>query len=124
MNDTDDHTTKFDKPKWTVVWIIILAGIIANFYFSNQILAIRLVGWLLLIILAGLVASQTQKGRQAVEFVREAQMEMRKVTWPSRQETVQTTLIVMLMVVITALILWVADSILLWLISFLTGQRG
>jgi preprotein translocase subunit SecE len=51
-------------------------------------------------------------------------MEMRKVVWPTREETMQTTLVVAGMVIILALLLWGMDSLLVWLIGWLTGQRS
>ena len=74
--------------------------------------------------IAGFVASRTKKGRLAVDFFRDARMELRKVVWPKREETVQTTLVVVAMVIVLALILWGMDGILVWAIGWLTGQRG
>ena len=51
-------------------------------------------------------------------------VELRKVVWPTRQETIQTTLIVVAMVVVAALILWGLDKVFFWLVAWLTGQRG
>jgi preprotein translocase subunit SecE len=51
-------------------------------------------------------------------------MEVRKVVWPSRQETIQTTLVVFVMVLIMALVLWLYDMGLMWIVRTLTGQGG
>ncbi len=51
-------------------------------------------------------------------------MEVRKVVWPSRQETLQTTLIVMVMVLVLGLILWLFDMMLTGILRFLTGHGG
>ncbi|MEA2094042.1 MAG: preprotein translocase subunit SecE, partial [Pseudomonadota bacterium] len=48
--------------------------------------------------------------------------EVRRVVWPSRQETVQTTLVVLLMVLLVGIFLWLLDMVLLWAIQILTGQ--
>ena len=55
-----------------------------------------------------------------LSYVRDTQIEVRKVVWPSRQETVQTTMIVLLMVMVVALILWAFDSLLGWAVRALT----
>jgi preprotein translocase SecE subunit len=57
-------------------------------------------------------------------FLKEIRNELSKIVWPSRQETLQITLIVMFMVLITGLFLWGVDSMVLWLIGELTGTRG
>ena len=68
-----------------------------------------------------LIVSQTLKGRQAIDFVREAQVEVRKIVWPTRQETTQTTLFVIIVVIIFAILLWVLD---LGLSSSIQGLIG
>jgi len=73
--------------------------------------------------IAGGMALLTKKGKASLEFAREARIEMRKVIWPTRHETLQTTLIVALITLVMSLILWGIDSILVRLISFITGLR-
>ncbi len=63
---------------------------------------------------AAVIAFQTSQGRKAWDFIQEARMELRKVVWPTRQEVIQTTLLIIAMVVITSLLLWAVDSFLLW----------
>ncbi len=62
----------------------------------------------------------TTVGKQLFEFAQEAKAELLKVVWPNRQETVQTTTIVMVMVGVTGFILWGIDSIMMWAIAKLT----
>lgn len=119
-----ENQPKFDIFKWLIVGILIAGGIAANSYFGSQSAALRLAGWLILVCIAIVVAFQTKQGRQIWSFIQDARMELRKVVWPTRQEVIQTTLLVIAMVVITALFLWAVDSFLLWGIGFLTGQRG
>lgn len=116
--------TSLDWLKWSFVLFLIIAGLIANYYYNTQPWPLRLLGWLLLLVIASVVALQTKQGKQALEFARESRMELRKVFWPTRQETIQTTLVVAAMVIVLALILWGVDSLLMWLIGWLTGQRG
>jgi len=49
---------------------------------------------------------------------------VRKVVWPTRQETVQTTLVVMVVVIIIAIFLWILDMALGGIVSWVMGQRG
>lgn len=110
-----------ERLKWAVVFILVVAGIIANYYFSHKLsLPIRLSGWLILALIAASVAATTVKGKKTIAFMQDARIELRKVVWPTRQETIQTTLIVVVIVTIAAVILWLLDSLLLWVINLIT----
>jgi len=117
-------SSKFDWIKWLAVIFLLIAGIIVNYYYNYQPWPLRLLGWIFLLAIVGAIALQTHIGKQALIFVRESRMELRKVYWPTKQETMQTTLFIGLIVVILALFLWGVDYILVWLIGWLTGQRG
>ncbi|MEO8401568.1 MAG: preprotein translocase subunit SecE [Gammaproteobacteria bacterium] len=121
--ETQQETT-FDWLKWLVIVILVVAGIVANYYYSTQPWPLRLLAWLFLLSIVTAIALQTRQGKLALSFARESRIELRKVFWPTRQETLQTTLFVAVMVVILALVLWGIDSMLMWLIGWLTGQRG
>ncbi len=114
----------FDSIKWIAVVIVLLAGSYANYHYSEVSLAIRLAIGIVGFAVMLLLALQTHQGSRFAGFAKSTRMELRKVVWPSRQETVQTTLLVIVMVIITALILWGIDSCLMWAVSWLTGQRG
>ena len=118
------NNTKFDWFKWLVVALLFIAGIAANYYYNYQPWPLRLLAWIALIGVMGFIVLQTRQGKLALDFARESRMELRKVFWPTQQETIQTTLFVAGMVIVLALILWGIDSILMWLIGWLTGQRG
>lgn len=123
LKTEDQGEAGLDWLKWALVFILLLAGLVANHYYSAFSLLVRTLGWLATVGIAAWIASTTQKGKQIVEFFRDSRMELRKVVWPTREETVQTTLVVVVMVVILALILWGMDGILVWLVGWLTGQR-
>lgn len=116
--------SRLDWAKWLISIVLVLAGLIGNHYYSEVLMPVRTLGWLALLFLAGFVASTTQKGRWIVGFFRDSRMELRKVVWPTREETTQTTLVVGAMVIILALVLWGLDGVLVWAIGWLTGQRG
>lgn len=117
---TEAPKSGLDLVKWLVVFAILTSLVVANsvFEFSTLQLAIGLV---VLIPLTGFIAAQTGKGREFLTFAKEAKLEVRKVVWPTRQETNQTTLIVAVVTLIMALILFGLDWVLLKLVSFLTG---
>jgi len=109
---------------WIIVVILIAGGIIANFHYEHVAWAIRTAVGIVLFAVALGLASRTTQGQFAWAFVKGSRTELRKVVWPTRQETVQTTLVVAVMVIITALVLWGFDTLFLWVIGWLTGQRG
>jgi preprotein translocase subunit SecE len=113
-----------DIPLWIAFFILLFAGFIANFHFSNIDWALRVAAGIVLVVILIALALQTAQGKKAWAFIKSARGELRKVVWPTRQETVQTTLVVVVMVIVTAIFLWGVDSLFLWLIGLLTGQRG
>jgi preprotein translocase subunit SecE len=120
----NQNETRFNWLKWSLVAVLIVSGLAANYYYSELQWPLRLLAWLFLLGITAAVAFQTSQGKQMIEFARESRMELRKVVWPTRQETVQITLLIAGVVVLLALILWGIDGVLLRLIGWLTGQRG
>jgi len=104
--------------------LLLILGIFAFYYFAAWSGLLRVVGLLVISAGAVVIALQTEQGRALWHFVADARMEVRKVVWPTRQETIQTTLVVMAMVVVVALVLWLFDSVLMGILRFLTGQGG
>ena len=113
--------SRFDSLKWLVVAVLIGAGVYGNSYFAAEPLLYRVLGLLVIAAIAGFVALQTAQGGAFWTLTKESRTEIRKVVWPTRQETVQTTMIVVAFVILVALILWGLDSILGWLVSLVIG---
>ncbi|MBD9485197.1 preprotein translocase subunit SecE [Pseudomonas sp. PDM14] len=113
--------SRFDLLKWLVVVALVVAGVVGNQYFSAEPLLYRVLVLLALAAVAGFVALQTSKGQAFFGLAKEARTEIRKVVWPTRQETMQTTLIVVAVVLVMALVLWGLDSLLGWLVSLIVG---
>ena len=84
---------------------------------------IRAVAVIIAAVIAGGIALQTSKGRNALEFASESRTEVRKVVWPTRQEAIQTTLIVLVVTAIMALVLWGLDGILVRVVAFITDVK-
>jgi len=112
---------RLDGIKWLAVLALVAVGVVGNQYFAAESILYRVLGLLALAAVALLVALQTAKGQQFFELLKAARSEIRKVVWPTRQETTQTTLIVVAVVLVVALLLWGLDSLLGWLISFFVG---
>lgn len=107
--------------KWALAITLIVLGIVGNYYYGEYSLLIRVLALILLAGMTILLVLQTDKGRQFWEFTQESRAELRKVVWPSRQETVQTTMMVLGVVAIVACILWGVDILLLKAVAWLTG---
>ena len=104
--------------------IIIIAGIVGFYILEAQPVWVRLLGLLVAVAIAIFISLQTDKGRRIAGFFSAARVEVRKVVWPSRQETIQTTFIIFIAVLLTSLFLWGVDSILFVIVRSLTGQGG
>lgn len=115
---------RLDWLKWVVALVLLSAALVGNYYFSDVAMPFRTLAWLGVLVVAGFIASTTQKGKWVVAFFRDSRAELRKVVWPTREETIQTTMIVAVMVIILSLILWGMDGVLVWAIGWMTGQRG
>jgi preprotein translocase subunit SecE len=110
-----------DGLKWAVVVLLVAGGVVGNAYYADQSLLYRVLALVGVALVAALVAVQTTQGRAFWELIGEARVEIRKVVWPSRQETTQTTLVVLALVFVVSLILWGLDSGLGWIVSSVIG---
>lgn len=107
------NSNKSDIALWILALSLFLAGVAGNHYFASHPLYLRIIG---LLIVAGAVlwlASKTYAGGIAVKYWNEATVELRKVVWPTRKETTQSTVAVVAMIFVMALFLWLIDALLL-----------
>jgi len=118
---TKNHGGIMDSLKWTVVFTLITVGIVGNYHYADQSTLVRIILLLVIACVAFFTAYKTSKGQRFWQFAMDAKAEVRKVVWPSRQETIQTTLIVLAIVTIVSLILWGVDAVLLKAVAFITG---
>ena len=116
--------TKLDWLKWLLIATLTVGGLIANTYYSQVAWPLRFIVGLVMVGIITAIATQTMQGIRAMNFARDSRAELRKVVWPTRQETVQTTLLIGGIVVVLAVVLWGLDGALVSLIGWLTGQRG
>ena len=117
----EEQIFRLDWLKWLLVLLLIAAGVFGNSYFGDQPILYRVLALVAVGILCLWVSINTAKGNGAWVVLKEAQVEVRKVVWPTRQETNQMTLIVVALVLLTAVILWGLDSLLGWLASLVIG---
>ena len=111
-----------DVVKQVISLVFVIAGIAAFYFFSEVSLLYRVLGLVGIFIVVLGIMFTTQLGKTTWAFVIESKIEVRKVVWPSRDETVRTTLLVFAMVFIVGLVLWFLDTFLFWAVRVLTGQ--
>lgn len=114
-------TGSMDTLKWGVVFVLLAAAVVGNSLYGDLSVVLRAAGVVVLVAVAAGVAAMTAKGKATITFARESRMEVRKVVWPTRQETLQTTLIVLAVTVVMALILWGIDGVMVRLVRIFTG---
>lgn len=117
----DQTSSRLDPLKWLVVFVLIAVAVIGNTYFSAESLLYRVLAVTALAVVAAVIALQTAKGKRLAQLLKEARVEIRKVVWPTRQELMQTTLIVIVFVLVVALLLWGMDSLISWGVSGIIG---
>jgi len=105
-----------DIAKLVLALLVLAAGIAGYYWYANAASSLRLVGMLAAVVIAGAIAAFTAPGRALREYLRETQFELRKVVWPTRQETLRTTAVVILVVVVLSVLLGLIDVILKWTI--------
>ncbi len=114
-------TSRLDPLKWGLVVVLVAAAVVGNSYFADESLLYRVIAIIAVAGLAGWVASTTERGGAFWQLIKGSRTEIRKVVWPTRPETTQTTFIVVVFVIVMALILWALDSLLGWLVSMVIG---
>ena len=120
-NTEATNTGALDWLKWLVVAALLGGGVYGNWYFQEESLLLRIGALLALAVVAALVAVQTERGRNTWTLIKEARVELRRVVWPSNNETTQTTLVVLVLVFVVALMLWGLDWLLGLTVSSLIG---
>ena len=116
-NESQNKTK--DILSWLAVVLLTAGAFFCTYYytFSGSVQSIIWLGWFLLSLS---FAYLTTTGKQVYQFAQESKIELLKVVWPTRQETIQTTTIVIVMVTLTGFILWGIDSMMMWAIAKIT----
>ncbi|MDT0596240.1 preprotein translocase subunit SecE [Glaciecola petra] len=122
MSDKAENASNpLDLVKWVLV-IGLLGGLV---YVYNQYQDVsvlyRALGAVAVAVIALGIASTTIKGQTFLSFAKEARIEVRKVVWPTRQEVVRMTLIILLATALVGLMLYLIDMVLVWLVGIVTG---
>jgi preprotein translocase subunit SecE len=105
-----------DKAKLAIAVMLVIAGLAGYYLLRDQALVLRILAVIAGIAAGAAVAWRTAPGLQFAVFGREAVVEVKKVVWPNRKETVQTTAAVFAFVVVMAVFLWLSDKTLEWVL--------
>jgi preprotein translocase subunit SecE len=113
-----------DNAKLVVAILLLLGGIAAFYVLGARPDWQRWLAVVAGVVLAIVVFGASHRGQAFWSFVVESRVELRKVVWPTRQETGMTTLAVFLFVIVAGTFFWVLDVFLSWATRLLTGQGG
>jgi len=120
----ENQSTFLDTAKLLLAVVILLAGIVGYYLYPDASVLLRAIGVLVAVLAAGAVASQSARGQELWKFIQASRIELRKVVWPTREETIQTTIAVFVFALIMGVFFWLLDLFLLYLTTYLTGQGG
>jgi len=114
--------TFLDIVKMLLSLAILVAGIAGFYYFEDQSAPLRALGVLVAVVVAVFVVVQSTPGRNVWAYVASSRTEVRKMVWPTRAETLQTTLIIFVVVLLLSIFLWLFDMLLVEAVQLLTGR--
>ncbi len=120
----ENEPTFVDTIKIFLALAILIGSIVGYYYYANESALLRAVGVLVAFGLSLWVAFQSVQGQTLWKFIQGSRVELRKVVWPTREEAIQTTGIVLLFAAIMGVFFWLLDLFLLWFTTLLTGQGG
>ena len=120
----EEQPTFVDTAKLALAVLILLAGLVGYYYFANAAVLLRALG-VVVALAAGIgVLFTSFQGRLLWKFIQGSRVELRKVVWPTREETIQTTLVVLIFTLIGGIFFWLLDLLLLFLTNKITAQGG
>jgi len=120
----EEQATFVDTVKLALAVLILLAGLVSYYYFANSPVLVRALGVVLAVAAAFGVLFTSFQGQLLWKFIQGARIELRKVVWPTREETIQTTLVVLVFALIGGVFFWLLDLVLLFVTSKITSQGG
>ena len=107
--------------RWFLGIAIIGLAVYGNAYFAQEALLYRVLGVIVVSALGLFVLSTTVEGKESLKIILESRTEIRRVVWPTRTETTQTVLIVVVAIFLCALLLWGLDSLFGWATAQILG---
>jgi preprotein translocase subunit SecE len=118
----EEQPTFVDTAKLILAIAVVLVGLVGYYYFADTNAFVRALGVIAALAIGTVVAFTSLQGRLLWKFIQGAKVELNKVVWPTREETVQTTLVVLVVALFGGVFFWLLDLFLLWLTTRITGQ--
>ncbi len=105
-------------------FLLLIVGVSGNYYFASQAMLLRVIVLLAIVSLSVFLFYKTVIGQKLWGYWQEALIEVRKVVWPTKKETIQSTIGVLAMVLITGIFLWSVDAVLVRIVAWLLQHNG
>lgn len=121
---TEPDSGALDTAKLVAAAVVLLGGIVAYYYLSDLSIVVRVLVIFFGLVLGLFIAFQSTQGQQIWQFIQGSRVELRKVVWPTQQETMQTTLMVIVFAVVLAIFFFLVDLVLMNVTQFITGRGG
>lgn len=117
-----EQVSPIDIVKQVLSVVFMVSGIFGFYYFSEIQLIYRVIALLVVAAIILTLTYTTRFGKNTWLFVLDSKQEVRRVVWPTREETTRTTMLVFAMVFTVGIVLWLLDTFLFWGVRLLTGQ--
>ncbi|GIS86286.1 MAG: protein translocase subunit SecE [Gammaproteobacteria bacterium] len=114
-------SSTLDTLKMASAVAILLSSVFSFYYFAELSVLIRVLVVIFSVILSLMIFFSTQRGIIFWDFIQGSRVEMRKVVWPTKQETIQTTLTVFMFVLVLGIFFWLLDFLLLYITTSITS---
>ncbi len=123
MSNAESSHNVGDKLRWWLAIGIMIAGVAANLYFVDTYpTIIRVLMVVAGVLIGGFLGYTTPKGKEFARFVRNANIERQKIVWPTKNETIQSTIIVIVMVLVISFFLFMLDTLFSNLVDYFFGS--
>lgn len=120
----ETQSSVWDTIKLVLAILFLVAGIFGYYYFSEYAQIYRVLGVVGAVVVSMLFGLTTDQGRVLRAYAHDSRMELSRVVWPTRRETMQVTMLVVVMVFAVGMALWLLDMFLFWGVQLLTGRGG
>jgi preprotein translocase subunit SecE len=117
----EEEPTIVDTAKLALAVVVVLAGLVGYYYFADASQLLRVLAVIVALAIAAVVAFTSLQGRTLWKFIQGARVELNKVVWPTREETIQTTLVVIVVAMIGGVFFFLIDRVLLWVTTSIMG---
>lgn len=122
MSDKAENVSNpLDTAKWVLVFVLLGGLVYAYTTFADISVLYRALGAVAVVVVAGFIAATTFKGQTFLTFAKDARTEVRKVVWPTRQEVVRMTLVILAATALVGVMLYFIDMIIVWVVGLVTG---